>query len=197
MRLLRVWVSCRRLSWKELSGSEKQQAAVSFQERDSSKSGSSVQGEGEEEEGEDGAEAVSAAGASTPWERFGARYFTGALKTNKGQGKERTVRIQVEVICHCCESIQRWPNFTFAALDFTAVSYSCTYFSLFPPMCRLWQTESAMLKPSFEVSLKRQKKRVQARIRGVACSCGVGDMSSVFEANQPVGWVHCQMLRTV
>ncbi|CAM9748039.1 unnamed protein product [Pylaiella littoralis] len=84
-------------SWKELSGSEKQQAAVSFQERDSSKSGSSVQGEGEEEEGEDGAEAVSAAGASTPWEQFGARYFTGALKTNKGQGKERTVHIQVEV----------------------------------------------------------------------------------------------------
>lgn len=88
-------------SWKELSGSEKQQAATSFQKSDASKSGrtsSSVQVEEREDE------ATSAAGASTPlcrddypWERFGARYFAGTLKTNKDQGKERTVNIQVEV----------------------------------------------------------------------------------------------------
>lgn len=81
-------------SWKELSGTELQQAATAFQERDASKSGSSVQGE----------EAVAeSSGASPPsrdaWERFGARYFKGTLKTNKSSdgGQERAVQIQVEV----------------------------------------------------------------------------------------------------
>lgn len=81
-------------SWKEVSGTELQQAATAFQESDASKSGSSVQGE----------EAVAASsGTSTPcrdpWERFGARYFKGTLKTKKSNdgGKERAVHIQVEV----------------------------------------------------------------------------------------------------
>eukprot|EP00903_Cladosiphon_okamuranus_P019894 g18286.t1 len=81
-------------SWKELSGTELQQAAVAFQERDAFKSGSSVQGE----------EAVSELSSASPpsrdaWERFGARYFKGTVKTKKTSdgGPERTVHIQVEV----------------------------------------------------------------------------------------------------
>lgn len=85
-------------SWKELAGTELQQAATAFQESDASKSGSNAQAR---EQGQE-AEAASS-GASPPsrdaWERFGARYFKGTLKTKKTSDgrKERTVHVQVEV----------------------------------------------------------------------------------------------------
>lgn len=72
-------------SWKELSGSELQQASTTFQENHASKSGGSEE-----------AEAASCSGLEL-WERFGARYFKGTLSIKQGRGKERIVHVQVEV----------------------------------------------------------------------------------------------------
>ncbi|CAM9146294.1 unnamed protein product [Ectocarpus sp. 12 AP-2014] len=72
-------------SWKELSGSELQQASTTFQENHASKSGSSEE-----------AEASSCSGLEL-WERFGARYFKGTLSIKQGREKERIVHVQVEV----------------------------------------------------------------------------------------------------
>ncbi|CAM9244068.1 unnamed protein product [Ectocarpus fasciculatus] len=75
-------------SWKELSGSELQQASSIFQKSHASKS-KSIPGGGEE------AEAVSCSDRKL-WERFGARYFKGTVSSQQG-GKERTVHVHVEV----------------------------------------------------------------------------------------------------
>lgn len=75
-------------SWKELSGSELQQASSIFQENHASKS-KSIPGGGEE------AEAVSCSDRKL-WERFGARYFKGTVSSKQG-GKERIVHVHVEV----------------------------------------------------------------------------------------------------
>ncbi len=87
-------------SWKELSGSERQQAASAFQERDASKSGSGSGSGSGRDEGEAAASGASPPSTErNPWERYGARYFKGAIKA-KGAGaggKDRTVHVQVEV----------------------------------------------------------------------------------------------------
>ncbi|CAM9549731.1 unnamed protein product [Laminaria digitata] len=75
-------------SWRELSGSEHQQAAKASQERDASTVGV-VQG----------AMAMASEGQAyrNGWERYGARYFKGVLKVKEAGGKDRNVELQVEV----------------------------------------------------------------------------------------------------
>lgn len=75
-------------SWRELSGSEHQQAAKASQERNASTVGV-IQGAMARASG------VSAYGNG--WERYGARYFKGVLKMKEAGGKDRNVELQVEV----------------------------------------------------------------------------------------------------
>lgn len=76
-------------SWRELSGSELQQASKAFQERDTSTVGVVQE-----------AVAVASGGGAANrngWERYGARYFKGGVKVKEAGGKDRNVELQVEV----------------------------------------------------------------------------------------------------
>lgn len=72
-------------SWKELTGSDVEQAASSFRSV-------STQGSADND-----ASSTDTAGARNEWERYGARYFRGVVKMKRGQKKEADVEMLVEV----------------------------------------------------------------------------------------------------
>lgn len=87
-------------SWKELSGTELQQAAKSFQT-------SSTQGSVEKNEPQASPQAglalmsmtgpLTAVDVRDQWEQYGSRYFRGVVKMKRGHKKEADVDLLVEV----------------------------------------------------------------------------------------------------